>query len=55
MGLMKRSKFSDGQIAVALRQVDEGIREGAICRKLGICDNSITDGGPSMAASCPRT
>ena len=35
---MTRSKFTDGQIAVALRQADEGVSVGKICRKLGICE-----------------
>ena len=37
---MKRSKFTDGQIAVALRQVDEGVSIGELCRKLGICEQT---------------
>ena len=33
---MKRSKFTDGQIAVALCQAEDGVSVGEICRKLGI-------------------
>ena len=37
---MKRSKFTEGQIAVALRQAEEGVTVGEICRKLGICEQT---------------
>ena len=37
---MKRSKFTDGQIAIALRQTDEGVSVGEICRKLGISEQT---------------
>ena len=37
---MKRSKFTDGQIAVALGQVEEGVGVGELCRKLGICEQT---------------
>jgi putative transposase len=33
---MKRSKFSDEQIAFALKQADTGTRVDEICRKMGI-------------------
>lgn len=35
---MKKSKFSDEQIAFALKQAESGTRVSEICRKLGICD-----------------
>ena len=38
---MKRSKFTDGQIAVALRHADDGVSVGEICRKLGICEQTF--------------
>lgn len=37
---MKRSNFSDRQIAVALQQIDEGISVGKICWKLGSCEQT---------------
>ena len=33
---MKRSKFSDAQIAFILRQAEEGTPVGEVCRKAGI-------------------
>ncbi len=33
---MKRSKFSEAQIAFVLRQADEGTTVEAVCRKAGI-------------------
>lgn len=35
---MKRSKFSESQIAFILRQGDEGTAVGEICRKAGISE-----------------
>jgi len=35
---MKRSKFSDAQIAFILRQAEEGTPGGEVCRKAGISD-----------------
>lgn len=35
---MKRTKFTDEQIAFALRQAETGTRIGEICRKLGISE-----------------
>ena len=32
---MKRSKFTDQQIAYALRQAEEGTSVGDVCRKMG--------------------
>ena len=37
---MKRSKFTDGQLAVALRQTEEGVTVGEMCRKLGVCEQT---------------
>lgn len=33
---MKRSKFTEAQIAFILRQAEEGTREEEVCRKAGI-------------------
>lgn len=35
---MKRSKFTDQQIAFALRQAEEGTPAAEVCRKMGISD-----------------
>ena len=33
---MKRSKFSEAQIAFVLKQADDGTSVGEVCRKLGV-------------------
>src|SRR6516165_3759693 len=35
---MKRSRFTDGQIAYALRQVDGGTAVADVCRQMGISE-----------------
>ena len=35
---MKRSKFSDQQIAFVLRQAEEGTAVGEVCRKAGVSE-----------------
>ena len=35
---MKKSKFSDEQIAFAIKQVDNGTSVAEVCRKFGICE-----------------
>jgi putative transposase len=35
---MKRSKFSEEQVAYALRQADAGTAVGDVCRQLGISE-----------------
>lgn len=35
---MKRSKYTEEQIAFALRQAETGTRVVEICRKMGICE-----------------
>jgi putative transposase len=35
---MKRSKFSEEQVAYALREADAGTPVGDVCRQLGICE-----------------
>jgi len=35
---MKKSKFTDAQIAFVLRQVEEGTAIGEVCRKAGISE-----------------
>jgi putative transposase len=38
---MKRSKFTEEQIAFALRQAETGTRVAEICRKMGICEGTF--------------
>ena len=38
---MKKSKFTDEQIAFALRQVETGTRVTEVCRKLGISEQTF--------------
>ena len=35
---MKRSKFTEGQIAFVLKQADDGLSVGEVCRKAGISE-----------------
>lgn len=37
---MKRSKFSEQQIAFILRQAEEGVSVGEVCRKVGISEQT---------------
>lgn len=37
---MKKSRFTESQVALALRQADEGVAVGEICRKLGISEQT---------------
>ena len=44
---MKRSKFSEEQVAYALRQVEAGTPVGDVCRQLGVSERAPPrDGGP---------
>jgi len=38
---MRRSKFSEEQIVLALKQVDAGVPVSEICRKYGISDKTF--------------
>ena len=38
---MKKSRFTEQQIAFALRQAEEGTSVSEICRKMGISDNTF--------------
>ena len=38
---MKKSKFTEQQIAFALRQAETGTRVAEICRKMGISQNTF--------------
>jgi len=38
---MKKSKFTEEQIAFALRQVETGTRVSEVCRKMGIAEATL--------------
>lgn len=38
---MKRSRYSQEQIAFALRQAESGTSVGEVCRKMGISENTF--------------
>lgn len=38
---MKRSRFTEQQIAFALRQAEQGTSVQEVCRKMGISDNTF--------------
>ena len=38
---MKKSRFSEEQIAMALRQAETGTRVAEVCRKLGIAEQTL--------------
>ena len=40
---MKKSKFTDAQIAFVLRQAEEGMAIGEVCRKAGISEATFYD------------
>lgn len=35
---MKKSKFTEAQIAFAIKQLDKGVKQEEICRKIGISE-----------------
>jgi putative transposase len=43
---MKRSKFTDAQIAFVLRQVEEGATISEVCRKTGIAEATFYNWRP---------
>ncbi len=47
---MKKSKFTDAQIAFILRQAEEGTAIAEVCRKAGISEETyLTPGASAMA------
>jgi putative transposase len=41
---MKRSKFTEEQIAFALKQAESGVTVAEVCRKMGISENTFITG-----------
>ena len=37
---MRKTRFTESQIAFALRQTDEGISVGEVCRKMGVSEQT---------------
>lgn len=52
---MKTSKFTEEQIAFALKQAEVGTSVEKMCRKMGISTPRSTTGGRSTGAWPPRT
>ncbi len=48
---MKKSKFTEEQIAFALRQAEGGVKVTEICRKMGISDATFLIGKRNTADS----
>ncbi len=38
---MKKGRYTEEQIAYALRQAEQGVRPGEICRKLGVSEQTF--------------
>ncbi len=38
---MKRSKFTEEQIAFALKQAESGVTVAEVCRKMGVSENTF--------------
>ena len=50
---MKRSKFSEAQIAFLLKQAEEGTPVGEVCRKAGISDATFYNWRKKYAGLLP--
>jgi putative transposase len=50
---MKQSRFTEQQIAFALRQAEEGTSVSEICRKMGISDNTFYNWKKKYAGLMP--
>jgi hypothetical protein len=47
---MKKPRFTEQQIAQALRQAEQGTAVVELCRKLGVSETTSTPGGGSTRA-----
>lgn len=50
---MKKTKFSEAQIAFILKQADEGAPVGEVCRKAGISDATFYNWRKKYAGLLP--
>ena len=50
---MKRSKFTEAQIAFILQQADEGTAVAEVCRKAGISDATLYNGRKKYGGMLP--
>ncbi len=47
---MKKTRYTEEQIAFALKQAETGTRVEEVCRKMGISEATFTTGRKSLAA-----
>ncbi|EMF07333.1 ISEch12 OrfA [Serratia marcescens VGH107] len=47
---MKKTRYTEEQIAFALKQAETGTRVEEVCRKMGISEATFTIGRRSLAA-----
>jgi putative transposase len=51
---MRKSRYSDSQILVILKQNEQGVPVSDLCREHGMSSPSFTSGARSTAAWMPR-
>ena len=51
---MKRSRFTDQQIAFALQQAEQGTQVAEVTRKMGISEQTFYRWKKKFGGSCPR-
>lgn len=51
---MRKSKFTDEQIAYALHQADAGTSPSEVCRKLGISEQTFYRWKKKYGVTCPH-
>jgi hypothetical protein len=49
---MRKKRFTDEQIAFALRQAEAGTAVGEICRKMGVSEATSSMDGSPVARRC---
>jgi putative transposase len=49
---MKKSKFTDEQIAFALKQAETGMAVEEVCRKMGVSEQPFIVGSRNMEVCC---
>ncbi len=51
---MKRSKFTEEQIAFVLKQAESGVTVAEVCRKMGVSENTTTGRKSSLGWVYPN-